>query len=162
MSVESRLRRWRVEDAGPALFLGLLRLHTTPSLLIGINSEITPHHHYGETFTVSSCLYYSVGARRDGKHALQHAPRTVISQRKLQQNFQMELLTPTVSTKGYGAPGCGGAYERRLESPLEAKVELETCNSREGGHWHLFGEKQSPLVWTSKSHGVVGFPFGIN
>ena len=44
------------------------------------------------------------GAQRCGQCALQHAPQIFAS-------FQMELVAPTISTKGNGAQRCGGACE---------------------------------------------------
>ena len=38
-----------------------------------------PHHRRGKTFPVPNFLFFSVGARRGGKHALQHPPRTAKS-----------------------------------------------------------------------------------
>ena len=49
------------------------------NLLFEIDSEITPHHRHGQTFLVVNFIYFSVGARRGGKHALQHGLRTAIS-----------------------------------------------------------------------------------
>ena len=55
-------------------------LHTV--LLFGTNSEVTPHHRHGHAFPVANSRR-SLGAWRGGKHALQHAPMTASSQRKL-------------------------------------------------------------------------------
>ena len=65
--------------------------HTIVSF--GIVSEISQHQRHGKTIHVANIFQSSVSAPLGGKHALQHAPRTAIS-------LQMEVLTPTVSTKG--------------------------------------------------------------
>ena len=61
---------------------------TTPPL--DLLELVQRSHRRGKTFPVANFIHFSVGTQRGGKHALQHAPRTAISQRKLEANFEVE------------------------------------------------------------------------
>ena len=62
-------------------------------LLFGFDSEITPHHRHGEKFPWRNVFTSRLAPSRPGNTRCTHAPRTVLTQRKLSQLLHVAVLS---------------------------------------------------------------------